>query len=63
MEFNIPKQCVITSVLRNDSFIIPNGQTVLENGDKIITVSDTKDQLEIGSFFLNKKIQMVIESK
>jgi trk system potassium uptake protein TrkA len=54
MDFNIPKQCIITSIIRNEKFLIPNGQTVLENGDTLIVVSETKDQFEIGRFFLGE---------
>ena len=51
-QVNIPKDCVLISVIRGDSVIIPNGETALLEGDYIITASSIKDQQELKDFFL-----------
>jgi len=51
-EINIPKDCVLISVIREDSVIIPNGETVLLEGDYIISASSLKDQQYLKDFFL-----------
>jgi trk system potassium uptake protein TrkA len=51
-QMNIPKKCVLISVIREDSVIIPNGDTVLLDGDYIIAASSIQDQQELKDFFL-----------
>ncbi|HEY5585440.1 MAG TPA: NAD-binding protein [Ruminiclostridium sp.] len=51
-EISIPKDCVLISVIRGDSVIIPNGETAILAGDYIITASSIKDQQELKDFFL-----------
>lgn len=54
-DINIPKDCVIISVIRGEEVIIPNGFTMLKEGDYIITVSSNEDQLELKEYFLGKE--------
>lgn len=51
-EIKLPKDCILISVIREDSVIIPNGETVLLDGDYIIAASSIKDQQELKDFFL-----------
>lgn len=51
-EINIPKDCILISVIRDEEVIIPNGYTVLHSGDYIITVSSQEDQPELKDYFI-----------
>lgn len=51
-EISIPKDCVLISVIREDSVVIPKGDTVLLDGDFIITASSLNDQQELKEFFI-----------
>ncbi|PYG89785.1 trk system potassium uptake protein TrkA [Ruminiclostridium sufflavum DSM 19573] len=51
-EISIPKDCVLISVIREDLVIIPKGDTILADGDIIITASSLHDQQELKDFFL-----------
>lgn len=51
-EIDIPRDCVITSVIRDEEVIIPNGFTVLQSGDYIVMVSTKDDQLLLKNYFL-----------
>ncbi len=51
-EITIPKDCVLISVIRGDSVVIPKGDTVLLDGDFIITASSLNDQQELKEFFI-----------
>lgn len=51
-QISIPKDCVLVSIIREDSVIIPNGETVLLECDYIIAASSLKDQQELKDFFL-----------
>lgn len=52
LEINIPKECVIVSVIRDEHIIIPNGSTILEAGDYIFAVSSKEDEEELKEFFI-----------
>lgn len=51
-DINIPGNCVLVSVIRDEEVIIPNGFTVLNDGDYIIAVSSQEDQNELRNYFL-----------
>lgn len=51
-EINIPKDCILISVIRDTSVMIPNGNTFLLVGDYIIAASSLKDQQVLKDFFL-----------
>lgn len=51
-EIDIPRDCILVSVLRDTEVIIPNGFTVLQSGDYIIAVSSHEDQDELKEFFI-----------
>lgn len=51
-EINIPRDCILISVIRDEEVIIPNGFTVLQKGDYIIAVSSQEDQNELKNYFI-----------
>lgn len=51
-ELEIPRDCVLISVIRDEEVIIPNGFTVLEKGDFIIVVSSMEDQAIVKEYFI-----------
>jgi trk system potassium uptake protein TrkA len=53
-DINIPGGCILMSVIRDEEVIIPNGFTVLHEGDYVIAVSSKEGQEELRSFFLGK---------
>lgn len=55
MDISMPKECVITSIIRDKKVIIPNGQNKLLNGDFIMVVSSESKQKELADYFLGEK--------
>ncbi|WP_324363740.1 TrkA C-terminal domain-containing protein [Acetivibrio sp.] len=53
-DINIPKDCVLVSVIRGEEVIIPNGFTELKENDSIIAVSSKEDQDELKEYFIGK---------
>lgn len=53
-ELSIPKDCLLISVIREDSVIIPNGETVLQVGDYVVAASSIEDQKALKDFFFGK---------
>jgi len=51
-DISIPKDCLLISVIRDASVIIPKGDTMLLEGDFIIAASSLKEQQELKEFFL-----------
>lgn len=51
-DIEIPKDCVLISIIRGDEVIIPNGFTVLKPGDCIIAVHTEDDHQELKEFFI-----------
>jgi len=51
-ELDIPRDCILISVIRNEEVIIPNGFTVLQGGDVVIAVSSQEDQQELKKYFI-----------
>jgi trk system potassium uptake protein TrkA len=51
-EIDIPRECVLISVIREEGVIIPNGETLLQEGDYILAASAIKDQQELKDFFI-----------
>ena len=45
-EIAIPSGCIIASVVRRDDVIVPNGETVLENGDDILAITTPENERE-----------------
>ncbi len=51
-ELRIPKGCLLISVIREDEVIIPSGDTIILEGDFIITASSMKDKQVIKDYFI-----------
>jgi len=51
-EINLPKGCIVISVIRDGEVIIPNGKTVILEGDYIVAVSSEKDQQKLREYFI-----------
>lgn len=51
-EISLPKDCLLMSVIREEEVIIPNGNTVLLEGDYIIAATSIDGQQELKDFFL-----------
>jgi trk system potassium uptake protein TrkA len=50
-DINLPKGCIIISIIRNDDAIIPHGSTQLEAEDFIILVSSADNQHQLRKYF------------
>jgi trk system potassium uptake protein TrkA len=55
-DMNIPKDCILMSVIRDKEVIIPNGYTEIKNGDCVIVISSKTDQKELKEFFVGNFI-------
>lgn len=53
-EIELPSNCLLISVIRDDTVIIPNGFTVLQVGDYVVAASSLKDQQLLRDFFFKK---------
>ena len=42
-DLHLPKECVITGVIRRGTLIIPRGDTLLQEGDEILTLVHSKE--------------------
>lgn len=51
-DIDIPRDCILVSVIRDEEVVIPNGFTVLHEGDYVIAVSSQEDQLKLRNYFL-----------
>lgn len=51
-DIEIPKDCIIISIIRGEEVIIPNGYTTLNVEDYVIAVSDEDDQQMLRDYFL-----------
>lgn len=43
-DLNLPKDCVLVTVVRGDDVIVPRGDTILEPGDKVIAVTTLEQE-------------------
>ena len=43
-ELNIPEDCIIIAIIRNNKAIIPGGSSILLNGDEVIAISKMGDE-------------------
>lgn len=41
-EINIPDQCVVAALIRNDEFVVPRGQTEIKSGDHVVFVGPSE---------------------
>ena len=46
-DLELPKDCILISIIRNSNVMIPNGSSVLMPGDEIIAVSKKGDEIKL----------------
>ena len=51
-EVKIPKGCLITMLQRGSKMIVPNGNTVLTEGDRLTVIGDEKGLFELRKLYL-----------
>ena len=51
MEINFPENVLIGAIVRDDKVIIPDGQTVIQEGDKLTLIGEKDDIAEALSLF------------
>ncbi|TGD48325.1 potassium/proton antiporter [Halobacteriovorax sp. Y22] len=62
VDLGLPTGSVVLFIKRHGAFIIPDGATVFEKGDKILLVTKLKEELEKAQeCFIKKKIEDLIE--
>jgi amino acid transporter len=42
-EINIPDQCVVAAIIRDDKFVVPRGKTEIQKGDHVVVVGPADD--------------------
>jgi len=42
-EIDIPEQCVVAAVIRDETFVVPRGETVIQAGDHVVFVGPNED--------------------
>ena len=55
MDLNLPKGILLISVLRNEKAFIPNGNTVLMPGDRVVVFCTHENIQTLKSIFYNEK--------
>jgi len=50
-EIRVPPDSLITLIVRNEDFIVPSGQTVIEMGDVLLTLVNNNNVLEVMNLF------------
>ena len=53
--FSIPKHAIICCILRNIEMIVPNGDTILKEHDKLLVLCDTSSQDLILQYFTGRQ--------
>lgn len=51
-DVDLPRNCILISVIRDEEVIIPNGYTVLQSGDYVTAVSSRESQEELRKYFI-----------
>ena len=51
-DLQLPKDCVLISIIREKEVIIPNGYTEIKSGDCIILIASQTDHIELKQFFV-----------
>jgi len=47
VELNFPKNALITVITRGDTYIIPRGDTKLYQGDKLMIMTENKEEIQL----------------
>jgi Trk K+ transport system NAD-binding subunit len=41
-DLNLPEECVVAAVIREQEFLVPRGKTVIESGDHVVLVGSAE---------------------
>jgi len=51
-DIQLPHDCIFMSIIRDDEIIIPNGFTIIKNGDCIVAATSKDKQQELKDYFI-----------
>jgi trk system potassium uptake protein TrkA len=54
-ELNLPDECVIALIIRNNKGIVPHGKTVMQAGDEVVAVTTTENESILEQVLLRNK--------
>ncbi|KNY25119.1 potassium channel family protein [Pseudobacteroides cellulosolvens] len=54
-DIQLPRDCILISIIRDDEIIIPNGYTMIKSGDCIIAATSKEKQQELKEYFLKSR--------
>ena len=54
-DIHLPEGMLITSIVRENSVIIPKGEDILREGDRIIVLATNRQVGNLKNYFFNKK--------
>lgn len=54
-DIDIPKECVVAAVLREERFVVPRGDTVIQAGDTVVFAGPTSATKDARELFLRKR--------
>ncbi len=54
-ELDLPKRAVLVSIIRGDDVVIPRGDTVLEEGDRVIAVTPMDEESDLRASFNGRR--------
>lgn len=54
MDIQLPKDCVLVSILRGDEVIVPKGDTVLKSRDDIVAITSRENERKLVELLLGK---------
>lgn len=57
IELGLPQSSLIALIARNDTFIIPSGSTILEEGDTLLVIAKKSDLPDLQRIFSQKALQ------
>lgn len=55
MDVRLPRECLVCAYVRNDEAVIPNGQAVLEAGDRVILFIQTAKSKKVMTYFKGRE--------
>lgn len=55
LDIHFPKGVLVALILRNDEYLVPGGQTIIEAGDLLLILADTATLAELKAFIGRKK--------
>ncbi len=62
-ELELPEECVITSVVRDDRVIYPKGDTVIQENDKVLFITNKPALSELINYLHNRRTKNAAQKK